>query len=102
MPEMCSKKKVKISVLKSLKRLKIKYIDLLQIHWPNEKIPFGETIKEMLKLKKEGLIRNIGLCNFSYKQLKSICKEFGPNIISSIQMNIICSKDLQKRFNTFL
>ena len=86
MPEMCSKKKVKVSVLKSLKRLNIKYIDLLQIHWPNEKIPFGETIEEMIKLKKEGLIRNIGLCNFSYKQLKSICNEFSPNIISSIQI----------------
>jgi diketogulonate reductase-like aldo/keto reductase len=86
MPEMCEKKKVKISVLNSLKRLKTSFVDLLQIHWPNEKVPFEETIKAMIKLKKEGLINNIGLCNFSLKQIKYICKKFKAGTIASVQV----------------
>lgn len=86
MPEMCWKNKVRVSVINSLKRLKTNYIDLLQIHWPNEMIPFEETINEMINLKKEGLIKNIGLCNFSYEQLRGIYNKFGPNTISSIQI----------------
>ena len=53
MPEMCYKNKVKVSVMQSLKRLNTSYIDLLQIHWPNEKIPFEETISAMIELKKK-------------------------------------------------
>jgi len=86
MPEMCKRKKVKISVLSSLKRLKTNFIDLLQIHWPNEEVPFEETIEAMLELKKKGLIKNIGLCNFSLKQIKYICTKFKPGTISSVQV----------------
>lgn len=85
MPEMCYKNKVKISVMQSLKRLNTSYIDLLQIHWPNEKIPFEETISAMIELKKKGLINNIGLCNFSFEQIKKLIKKFKPKTFFSIQ-----------------
>jgi len=86
LPEMCSKKKVKISVEQSLKRLKTDYIDLLQIHWPNENIPFEITISEMLKLKKRGIINHIGLCNFSFDQIFKLTKMFKKGTISSVQV----------------
>ena len=85
MPEMCSKDKVKISVMQSLKRLNTSYLDLLQIHWPNEKIPFEETVSAMIELKNKGLIHNIGLCNFSFDQIKKLVKKFKPNTFFSIQ-----------------
>lgn len=49
----------------SLKRLGIKHVDLYQVHWPNQKIPIDETMAAMEQLAKDGLIRYIGVSNFS-------------------------------------
>jgi aryl-alcohol dehydrogenase-like predicted oxidoreductase len=50
------------------------YVDLYYIHWPNKDIPLEETMPEMLKLQKEGLIRFIGVSNFSVSQLEEALK----------------------------
>ena len=55
----------------SLKRLQTDYIDIYYIHWPNVEIPLEETLAEFNKLKEEGLIRAIGVSNFSIDQLKA-------------------------------
>ena len=57
------------SAAQSLKRLKTDYLDLYLIHKPNPLIPISETIRAMDKLKAEGLIRNIGVSNFSVTSL---------------------------------
>lgn len=63
-------KDVRKSAEESLKRLKTDYIDIYYIHWPSFDIPVAETLAEFNKLKKEGLIRAIGVSNFSINQLK--------------------------------
>jgi diketogulonate reductase-like aldo/keto reductase len=57
------------SAKNSLKRLKTNYLDLYLLHQPNLEIPIKETMKAMDLLKKEGLIRNIGVSNFSKERL---------------------------------
>jgi myo-inositol catabolism protein IolS len=54
----------------SLKRLHVDYVDIYYIHWPNNDIPIADTLSELTKLKDEGLIRAIGVSNFSIDQLK--------------------------------
>ncbi|ACD82438.1 aldo/keto reductase [Candidatus Methylacidiphilum infernorum] len=54
----------------SLSRLKLSTIDLYQVHWPDEKVPFEETAYTLLKLREEGKIRAIGVSNFSPKQME--------------------------------
>lgn len=49
----------------SLKRLGTSYIDLYLIHWPNPEIPLKETIAALETLKERGVIRHIGVSNFS-------------------------------------
>ncbi|MDF2964071.1 MAG: aldo/keto reductase [Paenibacillus sp.] len=61
---------VRSSAEASLKRLKTDYIDIYYIHWPSFEIPVSETLSEFNKLKEEGLIRAIGVSNFSLEQLK--------------------------------
>jgi myo-inositol catabolism protein IolS len=61
---------VRASIEGSLKRLGTDYIDIYYIHWPNKEIPVEETMSEFNKLKKEGLIRAIGVSNFSLEQVK--------------------------------
>ncbi len=56
----------------SLKRLKVDAIDLYQIHWPNPEADLEEGWQEMARLKEEGLVRHIGVSNFSVDQLRRI------------------------------
>lgn len=64
------------NVLKAAKRfldeLNINYLDLLLIHWPNDEINLSETFKAMLELKEDGLVKDIGVSNFTIKRLKEI------------------------------
>lgn len=54
----------------SLTRLKTDYIDIYQIHWPNEEIPIDETLEGLERLKKAGKILNVGVCNHGTGALK--------------------------------
>jgi diketogulonate reductase-like aldo/keto reductase len=54
----------------SLKRLGTDYIDLYQIHWPNPRVPIGETMEAMERLVDEGKVRFIGVSNFSTAELQ--------------------------------
>jgi aryl-alcohol dehydrogenase-like predicted oxidoreductase len=72
---------------RSLKNLKTDYIDLYQIHWPagswgTESVPVEETMGAMNDLKERGLIRAIGVSNFSRAQLEEAA-EYGR--IDSLQ-----------------
>jgi aryl-alcohol dehydrogenase-like predicted oxidoreductase len=61
---------VRNAITASLRRLGTDYVDLYYIHWPNKDIPLEETMGEMSKLKKEGLIRAIGVSNFTVPLLR--------------------------------
>jgi aryl-alcohol dehydrogenase-like predicted oxidoreductase len=54
----------------SLRRLGTDYIDLYQMHQPDEKTPVVETMTALSDLKSQGKIRAIGVSNFSVRQLK--------------------------------
>ena len=58
----------------SLERLQTSYIDLYQIHWPFEGMELEEGMATLMEMKEKGLIRYIGLSNFSLKDTKK-CME---------------------------
>ena len=55
----------------SLKRLGMDYLDLYLIHAPNPEIDISETMRAFDYLKNQGLIKNIGVCNFNVERLKA-------------------------------
>ncbi|GIQ67186.1 aldo/keto reductase [Xylanibacillus composti] len=61
---------IRMALSQSMFRLDTDYIDLYYIHAPSKDIPIAETMDELNKLKKEGIIRAIGVSNFSLEQLK--------------------------------
>ena len=56
----------------SLKSLQTDYIDLYQIHWPNHNIPIAETASALQRLRDQGKIRAIGVCNFACGDLSDL------------------------------
>jgi 2,5-diketo-D-gluconate reductase B len=53
------------SVDESLKNLRVDFVDLLLVHWPNPEIPLAEPIAALAKAKRQGLARHIGVANFN-------------------------------------
>jgi aryl-alcohol dehydrogenase-like predicted oxidoreductase len=54
----------------SLKRLKLERIDLYQLHAPDPKVPFADSVGALADAQKAGKIRHVGVSNVSVKQLE--------------------------------
>ncbi len=62
--------RIRQEVQDSLRRLRTNYIDIYQVHWPDPGVPIEETARTMQELYKEGLIRAIGVSNYSPEQME--------------------------------
>lgn len=56
---------------RSLTALGTERIDLYQLHAPDPKVPFTESVGAMADLRREGKVRWVGLSNVSVAQIKS-------------------------------
>jgi aryl-alcohol dehydrogenase-like predicted oxidoreductase len=64
-------KSVRRELHESLERLKLERVDLYQVHWPpQDGTPLEDYWATMLELKREGLVRAIGLSNHDEDQLR--------------------------------
>ena len=52
-----------------LRRLKTDYIDLFQIHWPDNTTPINETFEAVQRLIEQGKVRAAGVCNYNTSQI---------------------------------
>ena len=71
------------SVAESLARLKLGYVDLLLLHWPNSSVPIGETMAALAKVKREGLTRHIGVSNFTVALLDAAVAAASEPIVTN-------------------
>ncbi|MEN6457613.1 MAG: aldo/keto reductase [Thermoguttaceae bacterium] len=60
---------IRAELEQSLKRLGMTHVDLYQTHWQEGTTPIADTMATLLKLKDEGKIRAIGVCNANLIQL---------------------------------
>lgn len=67
----------------SLKRLNMDYIDLYQLHWPDETTPMEETFEGIQRLVEQGKVRYVGVSNLTPQQLDTVEHTFP---VVSIQM----------------
>jgi aryl-alcohol dehydrogenase-like predicted oxidoreductase len=65
----------------SLSRLGVDAIDLYQIHWPNPEPDIEEGWSALVSLREQGLVRHIGVSNFSVAQLRRIGALAPPEVI---------------------
>lgn len=74
----------------SLKRLQTTYIDLYLIHSPNFEIPLEESMRAMNDLVQEGVIKHIGVSNFSTARLQEARKySRNPVVVNQVYYSLI-------------
>jgi aryl-alcohol dehydrogenase-like predicted oxidoreductase len=74
MHKLATKESILMECENSLRRLKTDYIDLYQIHWHNATTPISETMETMIRLKEQGKIREVGVCNYSKGLMEEAAK----------------------------
>lgn len=86
----------------SLRRLKLDQIDLYQFHRPDPKVPIEDSLGEILRMKEEGKIRHIGVCNVSEEQLRraqavttivSVQNRYNVSDRTSEELVALCEKE---------
>lgn len=67
------------AIKESLAKLDCGYIDLYLIHWPgaygkseSESKLRAESWRQLIRAKKEGLVKNIGVSNYTIRHLKEL------------------------------
>ncbi len=89
--------KVEKACKRSLSKLGIQYLDLYQIHFPSSRIPISETMRAMEKLIDDGLIRNVGISNFSVSEMLEAEHAMKRHELCSTQMNYnMLHRDVEK------
>lgn len=78
----------------SRRRLGVDAIDLYQIHWPNPFAPIKNVMRNMEKLIKKGVIRNIGVSNFNPSLLHKAREHlsFSDIVSDQVHYNLIKRK----------
>ena len=79
---------------RSLELLQLDYVDMYMIHWPT---PFdwrsGETWKAFAKLREDGRVRTLGVCNFMPEHLDRLYEETGEYpTVNQIELHPTCQQ----------
>jgi diketogulonate reductase-like aldo/keto reductase len=66
------------SVEESLRRMRFDYLDQVLIHWPNPGVgKYVEAWNALVELRNRGLVRSIGVSNFTEQHLHAIIEDTG-------------------------
>jgi aryl-alcohol dehydrogenase-like predicted oxidoreductase len=89
-PTKMTKKLVEENINKSLRRMGVESIDLLQFHWWDyDNNSYLDALRYLSELQKEGKIKHLALTNFDTERLK-IIHDAGIKIVSNqVQFSII-------------
>ena len=75
----------------SLKKLGTDYLDLYLIHWPNPSIDMKETFQALKELYSEGIVKAVGVSNFTIKNLKlalAVCQSISlPITVNQVEFH---------------
>jgi len=77
------------SVHGSLERLGLDYLDLHLIHWPNPSVgKYAEAWRALVDLRSEGLVRSIGVSNFTEEHLIRIIDDTGVTpVVNQVELH---------------
>lgn len=92
-PGAMTREVVREGISRSLERLRTDRIDLLQFHWWTFDDPrYIDAMEELARLREEGLIAHLGLCNFDTAHMRLLLSLGLP-----IATNQVCMSLLDRR-----
>lgn len=62
------------NIRRSLERLQVETVDLYYIHWPDNQIDMRPAMEGLEQARQQGLIRAVGVSNFSVKQMEQVAQ----------------------------
>jgi len=91
--------KLKAAAQKSLENLGVDYVDLLLLHWPDDRVPLSETIPALCELQKQGLTRHIGVSNFNIANIIEAKKHADvPIVVNQVEFHPFIKQDTLQTF----
>jgi diketogulonate reductase-like aldo/keto reductase len=76
------------SVKDSIAALRLGEIDLLLLHWPNKGVPLKDTIDALVEAKRDGLVRHIGVSNYTVALIEQASRLSGDQLVcNQIEMH---------------
>jgi aryl-alcohol dehydrogenase-like predicted oxidoreductase len=92
-PSWPNAQRVQAAAAGSLSRLGTDHIDLYQVHWPNPLVPHEETMAGMRALVDRGVIRHVGVSNYSLARWRQAEDALGRPILSDqVRLNLLQRK----------
>ncbi|WP_394779964.1 aldo/keto reductase [Undibacterium sp.] len=74
----------------SLDKLKLEYVDLFMVHWPSKEMDLAAVFETLAKLKEQGRIRAMGVCNFTVELLRTAIEDIGaPIACNQIEYHVL-------------
>ncbi|MFG2283552.1 aldo/keto reductase [Streptomyces asoensis] len=85
----------------SRRRLGLDYVDLYLIHWPLPRVDrFVDSWRAMIKLCEDGLVRSIGVSNFTAAHIERLEKETGVlPCVNQIELHPLFPQDELRAFH---
>ncbi len=89
-PQRITKQMVQAGIERSLKRMGVSSLDLVQFHWWDYNNPYYiDALKYLSDLRDEGKIKNVGLTNFDTERMQ-VMKDANLQIVSNqVQYSIV-------------
>lgn len=86
----------------SRKRLGVEYVDLYLIHWPLPRVGrYVDSWKAMIKLREEGLVRSVGVSNFTPEHIERLERETGVlPAVNQIELHPLFPQDELRAFHS--
>lgn len=85
-PGMMRPEQVQSECEDSLKRLRTDHIDLYQTHWTDRTVPIADTWGAMQRLREQGKVRHIGVCNMG---LQDMSETIPPPLTNQLPYNLL-------------
>ena len=81
---------VRAGVQRSLDRLSVPRIDLMQLHWWTYEHPaYLDAMRELVSMRQEGLIRELGVTNFNADHLRVLIKNGFPVRTNQVSFSVL-------------
>ena len=92
------------STKESLQRLDLDHLDLHLIHWPNPRVgKYPEAWRALVDLRKQGLVRSVGVSNFTAEHLRRIIDDSGVTpAVNQIELHPLFPQEEMRRVHADL